>query len=327
MIKKSTGKNLFNADSFNKTDKTYISGGITSTILNGNISCNGTATSTSFGIGSSDYTFDLKLKSNTNYVFSRTNDISERLYIRLYNVDKSQYQDVQIVANSASTSFTTNFEVSSCYLFMAGHSNGNNISINSFGVMIEEGSTVSEYEPYGKVWYKKKYIEKLVLDGSETNWYNLNLTFYLEGTYPQTLNALCSHFTKQPNAQWTSSDTTYRGKFTMANVANQIKFMHTDENITTVAQWKTWLSTHNTSVYYVLANPTYTIITEQALINQLESIKYSMEDTTIITQTNEDNPFELDVEALTNISKLTVLTQAEYNALTPDSNTIYIVKG
>ena len=66
----------------------------------------------------------------------------------------------------------------------------------------------------------------------------------------------------------------------------------------TEAQFKTWLSTNNVTVYYVLANPTYTIITEQALINQLEAIKYSMNGTTIITQTNEDKPFELDVKAL-----------------------------
>ena len=307
VIKKSTGKNLFNADSFNKTDKTYISGGITSTILNGNISCNGTATSTSFGIGSSDYTFNLNLKNATNYVFSRTNAISEKLYIRLYNVDKSQYQDVQIVANSASTSFTTNFEVSSCYLYMAGHSSGNNISINSFGVMIEEGSTVSEYEPYGKLWYKKNAIGKVVLNGSES-WavagtqykglFSANITvsnLKRQNIFSGDLysNYFTEHTFQEQNEGITKSSRPLEYSAIILRIKN--------DKATNLDTFKSWLSTHNTSVYYLLANPTYTIITSPTLISQLESLQNqrSINGTNVITSECEEGlPVRIGVSAL-----------------------------
>ena len=74
----------------------------------------------------------------------------------------------------------------------------------------------------------------------------------------------------------------------------------TIENITEVADFKTWLSTHNTIVYYVLATPTETEITNSTLIEQLEAISKakSVKDKTYITQTNDELPFILDVEAI-----------------------------
>lgn len=66
----------------------------------------------------------------------------------------------------------------------------------------------------------------------------------------------------------------------------------------TVEQLKTWLSTHNTDVYYILATPITTEITDTTLINQLESIKLSYNEQTNISQENDNLPFELDVVAL-----------------------------
>jgi hypothetical protein len=47
--------------------------------------------------------------------------------------------------------------------------------------------------------------------------------------------------------------------------------------------WKTWLSTHNTIVYYVLETPTTTQITDDDLITQLEALIGA---TTYLGQTN-----------------------------------------
>ena len=41
---------------------------------------------------------------------------------------------------------------------------------------------------------------------------------------------------------------------------------------TTTSDWATWLSTHNTTVYYALATPTDTTITDSKLIEQLNHI-------------------------------------------------------
>ena len=71
-----------------------------------------------------------------------------------------------------------------------------------------------------------------------------------------------------------------------------------DSNTANTANlFKTWLSTHNTTVYYVLATPTYTEITDTNLINQLEALK-SKNETTNISQVANDLPFELSATAL-----------------------------
>ena len=41
---------------------------------------------------------------------------------------------------------------------------------------------------------------------------------------------------------------------------------------TSISDFKTWLSTHNTIVYYILATPTSIEITDTTLISQLEAI-------------------------------------------------------
>jgi len=71
-------------------------------------------------------------------------------------------------------------------------------------------------------------------------------------------------------------------------------------SITTASDFKTWLSTHNTEVRYILATPTDTEITDTTLINQLDNIEnaFSYEGTTNIGQVNNDKPFILDTTAL-----------------------------
>ena len=45
-----------------------------------------------------------------------------------------------------------------------------------------------------------------------------------------------------------------------------------NKDIATVANFKTWLGSHNTTVYYALATPTDTQITDAALVGQLNAI-------------------------------------------------------
>ena len=423
------GKNLLDVSSF--PQNSYVSGGITTLIEGQMLSCSGTATSTSFNIGSSTVTFNLKLKNNTTYTISRTNAISERLYIRLYNSDKTQNQDVQIVANSKSTTFTTTFDVNSCYLFMVGHSSGSVLNIESFGVqiekgsqasqyslyktpielckigtyqdrilknsgknlfnkedvvdgyyindygefvqrsdlfysnfisvkpntkyvnsgksnwtvtalynankefisrptynaitttnetyyirviglvsekdriMLEEGSTPTLYEPFGSgKWYLEKKIGKVVLNGSETGaggWALYNHVFFLAqiNDYKNSDNIpYCNYYKGVVNVQGTAN---------MVNKTIAFNFNHTDlprlfirdDDIASVTDFINWLSTHNTEVYYVLAAPTTTEITDYELINQLNELEKakSLENQTNISQT-ADLPFELDIVAL-----------------------------
>ena len=63
----------------------------------------------------------------------------------------------------------------------------------------------------------------------------------------------------------------------------------------------TWLSTHNMIVKYILQTPNQIEITDNTLITQLDEISQalSQKGTTIISQNNDDLPFNLDVIALT----------------------------
>ena len=63
---------------------------------------------------------------------------------------------------------------------------------------------------------------------------------------------------------------------------------------------QTFLTNNNLTIYYVLNTPTTTQITDQTLIGQLENIKkaVSYDTQTNISQTNNDMPFELDINAL-----------------------------
>ena len=274
----------------------------------------------------------ISVLSSTAYTMSTTNNYSSttdyRLVICEYDANKNF---IQRNLYASSNKFTLTTTANTKYVRLCAST----VTINE--LQLELGLTVSEYEPYGKVWYKKNSIGKVLLDGGTTNKFTQIFSTSTTGinryrtnsmgiklqTSGELGNIFCNKLVPK-----TIGNTWNLQEGVSVSDAIDMFLIYIDAIKTmTLEQANTWLASNNLLIYYVLANPTYTIITEQALIDQLEAIKYSMEGTTIITQTNEDKPFELNVEALTNISKLTVLTQAEYNALTPDSNTIYIVKG
>lgn len=104
--------------------------------------------------------------------------------------------------------------------------------------------------------YLKKNVGKIVLDGSEEGW-EINGLSFQNRQLPNGLiggnliTGISNYFSY--SSEWGSSDATYRGKFNIGSTAT--RFMPTDENINTIEKWKTWLSTHNTTLYYQLATP------------------------------------------------------------------------
>ena len=84
------------------------------------------------------------------------------------------------------------------------------------------------------------------------------------------------------------------------NTVNNPNLYIKDSTYTDSTTFKTWLSTHNTSVYYVLETPTTTEITDTTLINQLEElyIAKSKENQTNISQINNDLGFIISASAL-----------------------------
>ena len=174
--------------------------------------------------------------------------------------------------------------------------------------MLNEGSTPLPYEPYGNGdWYLKKDFSEDTLTGSnDEGWimsYDKTNSMYIQrgskiyvplvssSTIPDAKSNIFS-----PNTADTLYSTNTQG-FTFTTTGylrvNVLKSV-----VSTISDWETYLGTHNMKLIYPLATPTYTKITDTNLINQLEAVyrANSYKDQTNISQTNNDLPFNLDVE-------------------------------
>lgn len=176
--------------------------------------------------------------------------------------------------------------------------------------MIEKGTTPSgTYAPYftpielakigtyqdriykdeddGK-WYLEKKIGKVTYDGTEGGWQlpnTSNVRYPFGHNIPRltsvtTTTLLCDTFYVKDSSEGTGTDadaytTCYGG-------GSQVNWLFVPKAVisgTTTAEilasWNTWLADHPTTVYYVLATPTTTEITDATLLEQLEHI-YSL---------------------------------------------------
>ena len=164
---------------------------------------------------------------------------------------------------------------------------------NKDTLQINEGSTALPYEPYGIGWYVKKEINKVVLNGTET-WGQGNPNFrYITNITSQTIDGtipLSNYF----------KGGAYSYGIILQNIDNStIRInVYYDTIISDYQALKTWLQTHNTILYYVLATPTYTEITNSTLISQLNALARSYTSQTNISQESNDLASLLNATAL-----------------------------
>lgn len=184
------------------------------------------------------------------------------------------------------------------YLYVQLRKNDNsNITPSSIPTdtfMIERGSSATSFAPYftplelakigtyqdriykndGK-WYVEKQVGKVVLDGSETWAYYQsyggfryrNNDFNVSSNNPSE-DLICSHFTVA-TVRGTSPTAPVIKTYTLNTDSTYIFLC---DGTSDVDAFKTWLASNPTTVYYALATPTTTEITNQALIDQLEAI-------------------------------------------------------
>lgn len=230
----------------------------------------------------SDY---IKVKPNTQFTFSRYDGTNQSLIIAEYTLNQTfiqrntQGDTIYNIPYTITTSNTTEY-IRLNY----------NSTYGTTKLQLEEGSA-TDYEPYynyklagigdykdniytkkGK-WYVKSLIGKVVLDGSEnwgngtsSGWYRfytlIKNSIYISGRQKVLSNYF--HFISSGNevgAGFISSNTLY---------------LYPNQTISTTADFKTWLSTHNTEVYYALATPTEEEITSPTLIQQLNRLYQAM---------------------------------------------------
>ena len=194
-------------------------------------------------------------------------------------------------------------------------------------IQIEQGEKVNSYAPFGTCielckigtyqdyfykdsgkWYLHKEIGKVVLDGTE-NWQDRpNYNYFDRFVLETNINGIVGqggycNIVKVSNT--TSGDTAT----TLYNNNNtQILINYAEKGTTTLAQFKTNLSTNNAILYFVKNNGTNTEITYTPLINQLDAINeaYSKNGTTNLNQINNDLPFIITASVLCGTANLIV---------------------
>lgn len=122
-------------------------------------------------------------------------------------------------------------------------------------------------------WYKYGAIGKVALNGSEEYTkirdyvFSTNLTNALFPTNTSELMLeYCNYYTGVSNsATWNNYD------YLLSYSSGRIVFRNKDTK--EISDFKTWLSTHNTIVYYVLLTSTSTEITNNTLLSDLEYIR------------------------------------------------------
>lgn len=209
-------------------------------------------------------------------------------------------------------------------------------NIDNYKTQLEKSSTASAYEPYKSQtypinlpsglelckisthqdyfykdndnWYKRNVIKKVVLDENTYFGYQNGCFTFTPGDVKQTDAAteilVMSDYYK-------GVTTNYRDGISNNCIAKVIGSSNQqigikDNRYTTTSELQTWLSTHNTIVYYALETPTNTQITDTTLITQLDNLQkaISYDSQTNISQTNEDKSFIITAEMFLSLKSI-----------------------
>ena len=301
-----TGTNTINVIGKNLFDKSNVN------VLNAYF----TATSPTITSSSSDRTIYIPCEPNTTYTISKNLVAYGRAVgytSTIPAISSSVEGTINISANSASGTITTGANAN--YLVMRAFNTGQDTLTYQqvlASIQIEKSSTVTTYEAYkeksytinlgsielckigdykdriyyssGK-WYLEKNIGKVTITGNDITAINTNQT---NTTRAKTGNNFVS--TNQENvgysnyfqivSNWgidtiglyyskTNGDVWFRANKTLIG--------------TTLESVQTWVNSHNVTLYYLLATPTTTEITDTTLIGQLDALLNS---TTYKTTTN-----------------------------------------
>ena len=268
-------------------------------------------------------TNNLTLQPNTQYILTGAYSGSARLRLREFdsnNTQLSEYYDA-----GSGVSFTTNSNVAKVNVQIVFYAT-NNVK---FYPQIEKGSKANSYTPYGTTpielckignyqdyiykedgkWYLHKEIGKKVLDGSE-DWGIANDILYRTQSdflIGAGTNIFATHFVGVSSQASTTNVKNYNPNNSICCASGgSARFYVKCSDFTSTSDFKTWLSTHNTIVYYVLATPTNTEITDTNLISQLDNIKNnvkSYDTSTHIIQNANDKPFIIKASIFKNTTK------------------------
>ena len=236
----------------------------------------------------------IEIEPNTSYTLSGITNSGWTAGTSFYDNSKA------FISSVYSTAYTFTTPTNAKYL---------RLSLNSetpINIMLNEGSTALPYEPYGTgEWYYKEAISQKILNGSE-NWGKSSKTqvnrYFVANVFVTILSAssidLISNYFVCITPNQSDSNNIGLAKYNENGL--MVNFSLTDTNFDTLEKFKTWLTSNNVLVRYVLATPTYNKITYEPLLEQLEAIYNAQgyDNQTNISQTNNDLPFIISASAL-----------------------------
>ena len=280
----SCNKNLLKTTTFTDGTKTQTKNGVNATINDdGTITCKGTATEqTTFYLTKNDLNFTL----GDGYFLCNSPSTNQRLEFVCTVDGNKRYLNSYGVANFITANST--FEFDFYYLYIA---KGETVD-NTFAPMFAKGTIATGYEqhletqitanlPEGefigkindtykdtlKVEYNEtdgqyhlnlyKNVGKIVLNGSE-NWGYYNNVLYTDrcSGYSNSNNTpYCNYYKGISNVIGTAYVTVNNTICFNKDNKNNPRIFVKDTRFTKGSDFKTWLSTHNTEVYYSLATP------------------------------------------------------------------------
>ena len=241
----------------------------------------------------------LNIPTNTTLTLSIQSVLTYMLYIRYY-YDSSQFEDTYIPIGDKSVSYTLTHNCIKVEIL--GRIGTNNSVDDTLYIQLEKGSQATTYSAYftpielckistyqdyiyktNDKWYIHKEIGKVVLNGSESwtaMWtatgryaYRTDIANILQTTSQEVVANLFSNLFKaysQIVLYHDSGDDFVN--YGIGQRINQSQIIVKNNDTTSVNDFKTWLSTHNTIVYYVLNEATETEITNSELVGQLENL-------------------------------------------------------
>ena len=174
-------------------------------------------------------------------------------------------------------------------------SNENNTESKTLPVSLGniELCKIGDYQDYiyknnGK-WYKHKVINKYICTGEENWTYSIYWSKTNTNVFYANVNndinfpdwdsntSICNYFiTYSRNDMFSLDDNGFCFSGTVGITGASFTIRINKAIATDLATFKSWLSTHNTILYYVLATPTDTEITDTTLISQLEEISKTL---------------------------------------------------
>lgn len=173
--------------------------------------------------------------------------------------------------------------ITACYISIPSGASFDN---EKFYVQLERGLQSTSFAPYstpielakidthqdyiyksGSDWYIHKEVGKKIFDGSE-NWGDES---QYSRYYTQVSDAPSETVRSMIYSDYYHFVSIYGSEGAGFAYANKV-YLYWGTTSNNVSDFKTWLASHPTSVYYILATPTDTKITDSTLIGQLDDI-------------------------------------------------------